>query len=46
VNIGLPSQLKYQWVIFTHPSLGRLYPHVEQRCPCWSRDSGEPCESL
>jgi hypothetical protein len=33
MNIGQPSELKYQRGIFTHLSLGQLYPNVEQRFP-------------
>jgi len=38
MNIGQPTQLKCQLGVFTHLSVGQLYPNVEQRCPSWSRD--------
>ena len=37
MNIGQPGELKYYWGIFTHLSVGRLYPNVD---PGWSRDYG------
>ena len=39
MNIDQPSQLKYQWNIFTYVLEGWLYPNVEQKCTSLSPES-------
>jgi len=46
MNIGQPSQLKYQWDIFTCVSEGWLYPNVEQKCPDLSPESRVVCARM